>query len=490
VRRAAIALTVAVTAAAFAGEAPAKPAVRPLRPAQQAQPAGYCTPASDDFAYLPRVVDALGANAPTTPPIAILDTGVAPDVPELAGRVLPGWDGPSGTPFAGDPDGHGTSVAGLAAGHGPGVLGVSPTSPILPVRIYTATGATTADAIAKSIALAVAKGAGVINLSVSGKLASTSPADQLKLTQAVDDAFSKGVLVVAAAGNDSESLPTIPAALPHVLVAGSSTLANTRSSFTNTGPWLDVLTPAEGVLAPLPHDLCSYGYGFSSGTSFAAPALSGAAAIVKALRPELTTQQQFEVVRRAAVDLGATGRDGDTGFGLLDVAAALKATPQGKETTPEVDDDPRWVRGPYAKAHPPLLTKAKQRFKALGSVSPAKDPADVYPVVLAKNERMVVSVNAADPAALLDLSILGPKAGDFDLTNGIDKNRLVSTGGLSKDPQVEITAKRAGTYYIAVEASDPIDPEDPSAAVPDLETYQVSAYKQHKKPKARKRKTR
>jgi hypothetical protein len=250
----------------------------------------------------------------------------------------------------------------------------------------------------------------------------------------------------------------------------------------NTGPWLDLLVLGEGVTAPLPGSVCVHGYGFSTGSSFAAPSLGGAVALLQAQRPELTTQQLFELARRAGTDLGAAGRDDDSGYGLLDLGTAMTAVPLAKETGAEIDDDPYWVRGTYAKAHPQLLTKSKLRFKAKGSVSPAKDPADVYRVSLSKRDRMVVTVSGADVGALLELSILGPGAGDFDVTDGVDEFRLVATGGLSNDPQLEVTASRSGTYYIAVSAAD-IDPEDPNSAPADLEPYQVSAYKQHKKAK-------
>jgi hypothetical protein len=313
------------------------------------------------------------------------------------------------------------------------------------------------------------------------------------MSSAVDAAFARGVLVVAGAGDDTATAadPALPAALPHVLVAGGATAAPARSAPTNVGPWLDLLVPGEGVTAPLPGALCPNGYGFSSGTSFAAPSLAAAAAIVQAVRGgSMTTQQLFEVVRRAGTDLGEGGRDDDSGFGLLNVPAALSAAPLSKETSPEPDDDPFWVRGmrAYAKAHPQLLTKTKLRFKAKGSVSPAKDPADVYRVSLSKRERMVVSVSAADPDALLELSVLDPRAGDFDVTDDVLDYSLVATGGFSNDPQVEWRATRSGTYYIAVAAADAVDPDDPGAATPDLEPYTLSAYKQH--PKAKKKKSR
>jgi hypothetical protein len=474
--RAAIALTVAAVAASasttLAGAAP-WPMTVPS--------AGYCVPAPDDGDYVPRMAGALGVSATATKPIAILDTGVDPSAPQLAGRVLQGYDALTGAPVSDDPSGHGTEVAGLAASAGPGMRGISPASPILPIRIFDANRATSADAVAKGIALAVARGAGVIVLGGSGLLADASRDDVASVTHAVNAAFAAGVLVVAAVGDETlTNTATLPAALPHVLVAGAATATPSRSASVNTGPWLDLLVPAEGVEGPLPSALCVHGFGFSTGSSFAAPSLGAAAALVMAQRPALTVQQHFELLRRAGTDLGPIGRDDDSGYGLLNVGAALSAAPQPKESGAEVDDDPFWVRGRYATTHPLLLTKTKLRFKVKGTISPAKDPSDVYRVQLTRRERMVVTVAAADPTALLELAIFGPKAGDFDVSEGLDENRLVATGGLSNDPQVELTASSTGTYYVAVLSADAVDADDPTAVAADLEPYQVSAYKQHR----------
>jgi Subtilase family len=453
--------------------------------------AGYCVPAPDDAAYVARAAGAAALGPLATRPVAILDTGVDPGVPSLAGRVLPGIDALSGTAVGGDWDGHGTEAAGLAAGSGAGVLGVSPRSTILPVRTYPP-GARTAsvDAVVGGLAQAVAHGAGVVVIEGSAPAAGFSDDDVRRLTTAVDRAFLAGVLVVAGAGDDTLADPAIPASLPHVLVAGAATYAPSRSAQVDTGPWLDLLVPAEGVEGPLPGALCAAGFGFSTGTSFAAPSLGAAVALARAARPALSPQQLFDVVRRAGTDLGAPGRDDDSGYGALDVAAALAATPAAQETSPEVDDDPFWVRGAFAKAHPPLLTRTKLRFKAAGTVSPAKDPADVFRVSLSRRERMVVSVTAADPDALLELSLLDPRVEAFDVTDDVDEWRLAATGGLSIDPQLELTAKRSGSYYIAVEAAPAVDPDDPAATTADVVPYTLSAYKQRPKAKARARKKR
>jgi subtilase family protein len=484
VRRVAVALTVAAVATSVSALSLAEAGA--WAPALQS--AGFCVPAPEDGMWVPRAVGALDVATAPTKPIALLDTGVDPAAPQLAGRVLGGLDALTGQPVSGDPDGHGTEAAALAASSGPGMLGASPASPILPIRIYDpATRTSSAEAIAKGIALAVTKGAGVIVISGSAPAAGIDYDDLRKMNSAVEAAFDQGVLTIVGAGDDTVTEPALPASLPHVLVAGAATATPSRSAQVNTGPWLDLLVPGEGVTAPLPVGVCANGYGFSTGTSFAAPTLAGVAALVQAQRTTLTTQQLFEVLRRAARDLGTAGRDDDTGFGLLNAGLALSAPPLAKDTSAEIDDDPYWVRGRFAKAHPQLLTKTKLRFKAKGSVSPAKDPADVYRVSLAKRERLVVNLNAASPSALLELAIFDPRVGDFDVTDDVDEFSRVATGGLSSDPQLELTATRSGTYYIAVGAADPVDADDPTAVAADIEPYTLSAYKQRKKPKRAKK---
>lgn len=486
-RRAAIAVWVAAAVAGSAGVAGSA-----LGAALALPSAGYCVPAPTDATYVPRVVGTLDAGAIATKPIAILDTGVDPAAVQLGGRVLPGWDAATGAPVSGDWDGHGTTAAGLAAAAGMGVVGVAPAAPILPVRIYApGSRAAALDVVAKGITLAVAKGAGVVVVEGAVAAAAATEAEVRALSKAVDAALAQGVIVVAGMGDETVADPWLPSSLPHVLAAGAATATPSRSAPVNTGPWLDLLVPGEGVTGPLPTALCPLGFGFSSGSSFAAPALGAAVAIVQAARPSLTVAQLFEAVRRTGTDLGVGGRDDDSGYGMLNVPAALTATPLAKDTSPEPDDDPFWVRSKdYIKRHPALLTKTKLRFKAVGSVSPAKDPADVYRVSLTKGERMVVSVNAADPNALLELALLDPRVEDFDVTDDIDEWALAATGGLSSDPQLELTAKRAGTYYVAVTAQEAVDPEDPTATAAEVEPYTVSAFAQRKKAKAKAKKRR
>jgi hypothetical protein len=453
-------------------------------PALSVPAAGFCVPAPDDGSSVPRALGALGIGAPGTAPLAVLDTGVDPAVPQLAGRVLPGVDAATGAPLAGDFDGHGTEAAGIAASGGAGVLGVAPATPVLPVRIFDLTRTATAQTLARGIDQAVRRGARVAVIEGSGPLDAVTLEDRELLARAIGNAWAAGTLVVAPSGDEGTDVATVAGALPHVLTVGAASPQGTRSGQSNSGPWVDVVAPGEAVTGPLPGGVCNLGFGFGTGTTFAAPAVAAGAAVVLARRPGLTMQQDFELLRRAAADLGTAGRDPDTGYGLFSLQAALTAKAPGKETQREVDDDPYWVRGRFAKTHPALLTKSKMRFKAFGSVNPSEDPADVYPIRLIKGERVVVSVTAADPNALLELSILRPTAGDFDVTEEVvDETVAVATGGYSSDPQVELRASATGLYYVAVGASDPVDEDDPTATPPDTEPYTISAYKQRKKAK-------
>ncbi len=482
------AAAVLAAAAAAAGAPDGRAAAWSLHPEVTLPAAGYCLPANGVGAQVAQLVGAAGLAPVVTAPIAILDDGVDAGAPELAGRVLAGVDATTGQPFSGDRSGHGTAVAGLAAGAGPGVVGVSPASPILPVRIYDATGAATAAAIAKGIGLAVDRGAGTILISGWAAVGAATADDLRALSTAIGDALARGAVVVGPDGGTGDATTaTLPALLPHVVVAGSMTLGSLQSTFNSTGAYLDVMAPGEGVIAPLPPAACGFGYGLSTGTSFAAATLAGAVALIQKLHPAAGAAQVFAIARRSsATDLGVGGRDDATGYGLLNVAAGIgAAVPVVSAAAPEPDDDPHWLRGRYASRHPKLLSRTKLRFSLQGDLSPAKDPADVFPVSLSVGDRLVVNATAADPGAVLELDVLDPRAGDFDVTDDADDYVAAGTGGYVNDPEIDLRARRAGTYYIAVTPT----PADDSSGdpIPDVVPYRLSAYKQPHRAKAKKK---
>ena len=433
----------------------------------------FCTTAPtgvDD--RLAAAVNALGVGVSATPPIAVLDTGVNAAVPEIAGRVVAPFDVTAGVGDGNDVDGHGTEVAGIAAGSPGLVEGVSPTSPIMPVRVYNRVGDATIQWLVAGINRAVANHAAVVNISSASLAGDATAADIAALTRATTDAFNHDVMVVASVGNDGKLEAELPASLPHVIGVGASNLTGDRAAFSNTGPWVDLVAPAASLVAPMPKAYCPSGYGVANGTSFAAPAVAGAAALLAAVRPTLTPEQRFDILRTSARDVDPTGRDDNTGYGLLDVKAALNAPLPPAESSPEVDDDPFYVRGANAAGHTTLLTRSR-RAKLAGDVSPAKDPADVYRLRLKRGERLTVAASTTTANGLLALGLWKPTVGDFDVSNQVAKNELVSTGGFASDPSLKTLAKKTGTYFLSVEAPDPVDPDDPTSESPAVEPYRV-----------------
>jgi subtilisin family serine protease len=420
------------------------------------------------------LVDAAGP----TKPIAILDTGIDPNVPELAGRVLPDHDVVGGFQVP-DQDGHGTEVASVAAG-APGLMqGVSPTSPVFSVRIFNSTGNSSSDVVVNAITAAVQNGAGVINISAAGAVADASPQDNQVLTTAIAQAFNAGVLVVAPSGNEGRTQADAPGAYPHVLTAGSGTPVGGRDLFTNTGPWLDLLAPGSDLAVAAPTSICSSGYAFVKGTSFAAPAVAGAAALAQSLRPTLRAQQIFDIVRHAGSDLGTSGWDADTGFGFLNTSdATTAATPPLLGN--EVDDDILFAK---AKPYTPLNLRRPKLIK--DSESAAKDNTDVFKIKLKKGELISANITTKTPNALFSVSLYDGKTGPLDLTNDVTKHLVKDSGGLSPTPFINKRVKKGGTYYVVVETpdtlQDDVDDTTPTDQAYTLKLKRQVPLKKHKK---------
>jgi subtilisin family serine protease len=423
------------------------------------------------------------AGGPTKP-IAILDTGIDPTVSELAGRVLPPQDVVGGFSVP-DQDGHGTEVAAVAAG-APGLMqGVSPTSPVFSVRIFNSTGNSSSAIVVNGITAAVNNGAGVINISAAGAIADATDKDNQVLTTAIAQAFNAGVLVVAPSGNEGKVQADAPGAYPHVLTAGSGNLGNGRDLFSNSGPWLDLLAQGSDVVVPAPSTICDSGYASVRGTSYASPAVAGAAAIVQSLRPGLKPQQLFDLVRHAGSDLGLIGWDQDTGFGFLDVsAAATAATPPPVGN--EVDDDIV-----FAKLKPVVSLKLGKPRLIKDSESVAKDNTDVIRIKLKKGEGISANLTTKVTDALFSVSLYDRTAGDLDLTNDVTKHVIRDSGGLSDTPFINKRVKKAGIYYVAVETPDPlqdsVDETTPTDQAYTLKLKRQKPLPKHKKKKARKK---
>ncbi len=271
----------------------------------------------NDLVRAPRARADVGAAALGDVVVAVLDTGVSPH-PELVSALVAGrnfTDSPGGLQGTGDLYGHGTHVAGtIGADAGTYVEGVAAGVRIMPVKVLGDSGSGWSNWTADGIVWAADNGADVINMSLGGAGRSTVQ------TQAVAYARSKGVTVIAAAGNANVSTPFYPAAEPGVIGVAAVDEQRARASFSNFGSYVDVAAPGVDILSTY---LPDRGYAYMDGTSMASPHVAGVAALVEAAAPGLTPDQVEQVLTTTTTDLGASGRDDLFGYGLVDAVRAV-----------------------------------------------------------------------------------------------------------------------------------------------------------------------
>jgi subtilisin family serine protease len=248
--------------------------------------------------------------------IAVIDTGVDVTAPALADRVVGTYDVRTAKRAVADRDGHGTFVASLIAGTGAGgVVGFGGAARLLVVKASDTSDFTDLN-VAAGIVYAVRHGAQIVNLSIAGRTSSAVEAS------AIQYAVSRGVLVVAAAGNDALAGNPVeyPAALLKQtgLVVGASDAVGARASFSESGSSLSLAAPGVGVLGAMTQGL----YGLGSGTSLAAPEVAGAAALVWAADRKLTAKQVAGILEQTASGHGVWTPG--LGYGVIDVGAAVE----------------------------------------------------------------------------------------------------------------------------------------------------------------------
>jgi thermitase len=204
--------------------------------------------------------------------VAVLDTGIDEQHEDLAGKVV-GSVNFTDSQTASDRLGHGTHVAGIiaaTANNGIGIVGAAPNARLLNVKIADDKGMVWASTVAKGIIWAVDNGAKIINMSLA------IPAATPALEEAVNYAWSKGVVIIAAAGNTGSSVPTYPASCPNVIAVAATDINGSLWERSNHGDWVSAYAPGAEIYSALPGN----SYGYKSGTSMATAYVTAAAALM------------------------------------------------------------------------------------------------------------------------------------------------------------------------------------------------------------------
>jgi subtilisin family serine protease len=263
--------------------------------------------------------------------VAVIDTGVLASHEDLAGRLLPGHDFVQNDDTPQDENGHGTHVSGIvaaAAGNGKGIEGVAPGAMVLPIRVLDKDGQGTGEGAAKGVDYAVAHGADVINMSFGTDAIGTLIGGDDAFTQAVQRALDKGVIVVAAAGNDTFPFCEQPLVQGPLLCVGAVDRRGMRAAYSSSG---DLMAPGGSSLGGADEDILStWGdgkYEALAGTSQATPHVSGVAALLVSLgvRGKAATDR----IVKTASDAGAPGPDDVYGAGILNARAAVAGLGHG-----------------------------------------------------------------------------------------------------------------------------------------------------------------
>jgi hypothetical protein len=426
-------------------------------------------------------------DAWSTPPnglapvkVAIIDSGVDCSLPDFGQQQIAAAKSFVGGSACDDTEGHGTIVAGEIAGelNSAGVVGLAYDSQLVVAKVVKPDGTIPLKAEAAGIRWAVDQGARVVNLSFGAVRDPHNPAlDAYSKVeaQAVAYAVRKGAVVVAAVGNSDEAYATPwpyaswPAALPHVIGVAALGRSGNVPDFSDRDPtYVDLAAPGVDIFSTFPKALtsqqpgcvpqgytdCASGdYRRPEGTSFAAPQVSAAAAVLLGLHPALTSSQVTALLERHADDVdpasGCTacpvGRDKYSGWGRLDVAAAVGALSSGQPLPPTDRDEPNddipqayqlWGRKPAVNA----------------TLDYWNDRVDVYSVELTPGQRLRVRVKGRLGGAI-ELLLWRPGTKTV-LGNGFALPIGVSIGP-GKTQHLSYRATKGGRYYVELRLRRP-----------------------------------
>ena len=449
-----------------------------------AAPAAAFTPSNTYYLRQWYLASDRAFDAWATPPadlapvkVAIVDSGVDCSLPDFKGRIAATRSFVGGSACS-DLIGHGTIVAGEIAGNlgTNGVVGIAYSAQLLVAKVVRSDGTIGLTAEADAIRWAANHGARVINLSLGGVRDPHNPRVDTysKLeASAVAYANAKGALVIAAAGNADEAnaltwpWADYPAALPHVIGVAALDRAGNVPSFSDFDPrYVDLAAPGVDTFSTFPAaltaqrqcplqgytDCATPDYVHPEGTSFAAPQVAAAAAVLFALQPSLTNSQVGKILERSADDmtpatgcpLCSVGRDRYSGWGQLDVASAIAALGSGNLPRPdrfESNDD-------VPAAYP--LYGLHRAFTA--TIDYYDDPQDVYRVKLRKGERVTLRTSARWPVTKVGLLLWQPGTATV-LDGNRSRQRVAASVHAGDVERIVYRAAKAGWYYVEVKAT-------------------------------------
>jgi hypothetical protein len=425
-----------------------------------------------------RAFDAFTGDLPTLSPVrvAIIDSGIDGGHPEFPrSRIWAARSWVGGSPLT-DEEGHGTFVAGVIAAtlnNNEGIAGMAFPAQLVIAKIAHSDQSIEVRDEAEAIRWAVDMGARVINLSIGGLRDPFNPRrDTFSRLEAnaINYAVKRGAVLVAAVGNSDEAPQTpwpyasYPAALPHVIGVSALTPNGNVPAFSDRDRiYNDLSAPGQEIYSTLPRALTSFrplcqnqGYSdcgadefrHAAGTSFAAPQVTAAAAVLLALSPALQADQVVNILERSATDVNASNgckqcpllRDPFSGWGRLDVSKAIAAL-DGVIPSPdrlEPNDD--------AGADAARLSAKVTSVKA--TIDFWDDQIDVYRIYLRKGQRVLLTLNG--PAgATSNLLLWRPgtkRVGDLRTQH----LRAAQSIGAGSSHRVGYRVPRSGWHYVEV----------------------------------------
>lgn len=311
--------------------------------------------------------------------VAVLDTGIDASHPDLEGKLVPGYDVLNDDEEPADDSGHGTHKAGLigaVSDNELGIAGLSWQAKIMPIKVLNSSGVGPDSVISQGIIYAADRGARIINMSFGSSTTSRV------LASAIRYASDKGVLMVAAAGNTAkvDNAVIYPAAYPEVVAVSATGQADEVPDFSQHHPYVELAAPGMHIVSTFWREAGYGSYVSSSGTSDAAPHVSGLAALLLSLNPQLTSSQLRALLADSSEDLGAPGRDEYYGAGRINAYRAVMAirpaaSPSAtapSATAPSLTPAPAQTPVPAPVSTPAAIPRSVWYF-AEGSTAPPFD---------------------------------------------------------------------------------------------------------------------